>query len=135
MVTFRRRLIALMLTTLVVAGNAAVCTGWAPTPEARMACCNDGEPCPMHTGASHGSTATQTITQAEADRCCAASEQEQAGQTTQAFVVPVSSAVLALGIVVPSAPPRLVLTDAWRSRVPLRPPPLPRHALLSVFLL
>lgn len=135
MVTFRRRLIALTLTTLVAAGNAAVCEGWAPTPEARMACCNDGQPCPMHKGPSSDSTATPDVTQAEADSCCASSEQEQSGQDTQAFAVPVSSAVLGLGIVVAPAPPRLVLTDAWRSGVPSPSPPVSRHVLLSVFLL
>ncbi len=133
--TVGRRLIALTLTALVVAGNAAVCEGWAATPEARMACCNDGQPCPMHAGASDGSPATQTVTQADADRCCASSEQEQSGQATQSFAVPVSSTVLGLGIVVPPAPPRLVLTDAWRTGVPIPPRPVPKHVLLSVFLL
>ena len=133
--TFSRRLIALTLTALVAAGNVAVCEGWAATPEARMACCNDGQPCPMHTGHSDGSTATLTVTQAQADSCCASSEQEQSGQATQAVAVPVSSAVLGLGIIVPPAPPRLVLTDAWRTGAPVPSPPVPKHVLLSVFLI
>ena len=33
------RLAALVITFGLVAGNAAVCAGWMPTPEARMACC------------------------------------------------------------------------------------------------
>lgn len=133
--TFSRRLFALALTVLVAAGNAAVCEGWAATPEARMACCSDGQPCPMHKGHSDGSTATQTVTQAQADSCCALSEQEQSGQSNQAFAAPVSSAVPGPGIVVPPAPPRLVLTDAWRTGTPVPSPPVSKHVLLSVFLI
>lgn len=132
--TRSRRFAALVLTALVAVGNAAVCEGWAATPEARMACCNDGQPCPMHKRASDGSTATQTVTQADADSCCASSEQKQSGQAPQAFAVPVSSAVLGLGIVVPPAPPRLVLTDAWRTGVPIPSPLVQKHVLFSVFL-
>ena len=133
--TFGRRLSALALTVLVAAGNAAVCEGWAATPEARMACCSDGQPCPMHKGHSDGSAATQTVTQAQADSCCASSEQEHSSQSAPAFAAPVSSAVLGPGIVVPPAPPRLVLTDAWRPGAPVPSPPVSRHVLLSVFLL
>lgn len=135
MLTFGRRLAALMLIATAAVGNAAVCEGWAATPEARMACCSDGQPCPMHKGHLDGSTVTQTVTQAQADGCCALSEQEQSGQSNQAFAVPLSSAVLGPGIVVPPAPPRLVLTDAWRTGAPVPSPPVSRHVLLSVFLL
>lgn len=135
MLTVSRRLVALMLIATAAVGNAAVCEGWAATPEARMACCNDGQPCPMHKGHSDGSTGTQTVTQAQADSCCALSEQEQSGQSNQAFAAPVSSAVLGPGIVVPPAPPRLVLTDAWRTASPVPSPPVSKHVLLSVFLL
>lgn len=134
MVTFSRRLAALMLIATAAAGNAAVCEGWAATPEARMACCNDGQPCPMLKGRSEGS-ATQSVTQAQADSCCALSEQEQSGQSNQAFAAPVSSAVLGPGIVVPPAPPRLVVTDAWRTGTPVPSPPVSKHVLISVFLL
>ena len=134
MLTFSRRLAALMLIATAAAGNAAVCEGWAATPEARMACCNDGQPCPMHKGRSEGS-ATQSVTQAQADSCCALSEQEQSGQSNQAFAAPVSSAVLGPGIVVPPAQPRLVVTDAWRTGTPVPSPPVSKHVLLSVFLI
>jgi len=133
--TLSRRLVALILTALVATGNAAICEGWASTPEARMACCNDEQPCPMHAGQPKGSSTTQTVTQAQADSCCALSEQEQSGQSNQAFAAPVSSAVLGPGIVVPPAPPRLALTDAWRTRAPVPSPPVSKHVLLSVFLL
>ncbi len=48
-----QRLAALALTFGLMAGNAAICAGWMPTPEARMACCADGAECPMHKGDSH----------------------------------------------------------------------------------
>jgi hypothetical protein len=133
--TLSRCFAALVLTALVAVGNAAVCEGWAATPEARMACCNDGQPCPMHQGRGDDSSTTLAITQAQADSCCASSEQEQSGQAPQAFAVPVSRAVLGLGIVVPPAPPRLVLTDAWRTGVPIPSPLVQKHVLLSVFLI
>ncbi|MBP7778422.1 MAG: hypothetical protein KA371_14995 [Acidobacteria bacterium] len=135
MLTLSRRLLAAALTVLVGAGNVAACEGWAPTPEARMSCCTDGQPCHMHAGASHGATATHDVNQTDADSCCASSEQEQSGQDVQAVVVPVAGAVLGLGVVVPPLAPRLVLTDAWRSGVPIPPSPVPKHVLLSVFLL
>lgn len=133
--TLSRRLVTLILTALVATGNAAICKGWALTPEARMACCNDEQPCPMHEGQPKGSSATQTVTQAQADSCCALSEQEQSGQSNQAFAAPVCGAVLGPGIIVPPALPRLVLTDAWRTGAPVPSPPVSRHVLLSVFLL
>jgi hypothetical protein len=132
--TVSRRLAALMLIATVAVGNAALCEGWAATPEARMACCNDGQPCPMHERRSDGSSEAQTVTQAQADSCCALSEQEQSGQSPKAFAAPVTSAVLGPGIVVPLAPPRLVLTDAWRTGPPVLSPPVSKHVLLSVFL-
>jgi hypothetical protein len=133
--TLSRRLVALALTALVATGNATICEGWAATPEARMACCNDEQPCPMHAGQPKGSSATQTVTQAQADSCCASSEQAQAGQSNQVLAAPVSRAVLGLGNVVPPAPPRLILTDAWRTGAPAPSSPVPKHVLLSVFLL
>ena len=134
-VSFGRRLLAVALTALVSAGNGAVCDGWAPTPEARMACCSDGQPCPMHSGRAEGSSATQTLTQAQADACCASSEQDQSGQSTQASPAPVSTAVLGPGIVVAPAPPRLVLTDDWRTSAPVPPLSVHKHVLHAVFLL
>ena len=89
----------------------------------------------MHKGHSDGSTATQPVTQAQADSCCASSEQDESGQSTQAFAALVTSAVLGPGVVVPPAPPRLVLTDAWRTSAPVPSPPVPKHVLLSVFLI
>jgi len=61
-----QRLAALALAFGLVAGNAAaICAGWLPTPEARMACCADGVECPMHKGDSQRSGSARVLTQAQ----------------------------------------------------------------------
>ena len=85
-------------------------------------------------GQQDRSGTTATLTQTQADTCCASSEQKQSGQSNEAFAAPVSSAVLGAGIVVPPTPPRIVLTDDWRTS-PSPSSPVPKHVLLSVFLI
>jgi len=118
----------------LVAGNAAICAGWMPTPEARMACCGDGVECPMHKGDSHRSGSAQVLTQAQADSCCAAAEGQNSNQSNPSFVTAITAAVLGVGIVLPANVPALVLSDAWRTSAPMPIAPVPRHVLLSVFL-
>jgi hypothetical protein len=133
---FSRRLAALVLTALVAVGNVAICDGWAPTDEARMACCTGDHPCPMHQGDDEDEPGLESpLTQAQADSCCAFAEQEQSGQSYELFASPISVAVLGTGVVVPAMPPRLMLTDDWRTRLPSPSPPVPTHVLLSVFLI
>ena len=119
---------------LLLGGNLAVCAGWAATPEARMACCADDDTCPMHKGESHASGHQQVIPQAQADACCAASEGQHSNQSAPSFITVISSAVLGAGVVVPVPVPALVVTDAWRTVAPVPVAPVPRHVLLSVFL-
>lgn len=129
-----RRLSAAILTLVLVVGHIATCAGWAATPEARMACCAEGGVCPMHKSASHDSTPQRVITQAQADSCCASSEREEPGPSTPMFAATISSAVLGLAIVLPASVPALVVSDAWRTAVPIRASSIPKHVLLSVFL-
>src|SRR5262245_39594454 len=117
----------------MIAGQAAVCAGWASTREARMACCADETTCPMHKGGSHGSSSVRTLTQSEADTCCATSERHNSTPSSSTLTA-VSAAVLGPGIVRPATVPALVLTDDWRTVSPNPTPPVPRHVLLSVFL-
>jgi hypothetical protein len=128
------RLAALSLTFALMAGNAAICAGWLSTPEARMACCAEGGDCPMHKGDSHSSGAERVLTQAQADSCCASSERENSNQSNPAFVSTITAAVLGVGMVLPASVPALVLSDAWRMSAPLPVAPVPKHVLLSVFL-
>jgi hypothetical protein len=86
----------------------------------------------MHEGASHGSD--QQLTQMQADSCCATSERETSNPSNPTFVAVISSAVLGSGIVLPASVPSLVLSDGWRTVAPIPLTPVPRHVLLSVFL-
>ena len=132
MLTRGSRLIALVIVGFMVTGNLALCAGWAATPEARMACCAD-ENCPMHKG-GESSGSERVISQAQADACCAVSEGQQSNQSTPTVVTVISSAVLGVGVVVPMPAPALVLSDGWRTVAPVPIAPVPRHVLLSVFL-
>jgi hypothetical protein len=127
-----RRFSAAFLALALVAGQAGVCAGWMPTPEARLACCSDDEPCPMHTSESQDGS-RRVVTQAEADRCCAASEQDDSAPSPSgaAFFV-------ALGVVLRPVPALIPYPQAhvelWRASVPTPTARVSRHLLLSVFL-
>jgi hypothetical protein len=88
----------------------------------------------MHKGRSEESGSQHAITQAQADACCAASEREQSSSSNPAAAQAISAAVLGPGVVLPAIAPALVLTDGWRTVAPIHSPPVPRHVLLSVFL-
>ena len=128
------RLAALALTFGLIAGNAAICAGWMPGPEARMACCADGADCPMHKGGSHHSGSSRVPTQDQADSCCALSEGPHSSPPTATLGTIITVTGLGAGTVLPATVPPLVLTDGWRSGVPRPVAPVPRHLLLSVFL-
>jgi hypothetical protein len=130
-----RLVAALALTIGLTAGNTAICAGWMPTPEARRACCADGGECPMHKGDSHHSGSGRVLTQTAADSCCAAAERQRSTQSSPALVTTITAAVLGVGIVLPASVPALVLSDAWRTAAPISLAAVPKHVLLSVFLL
>jgi len=99
-----------------------------------MACCAEGRECPMHKGDSHRVGSERALTQAQADTCCASSEREKSSPSSPAFVAAISAAILGAGVVVDVSVPTLVLTDGWRTTVPIPIAAVPRHVLLSVFL-
>lgn len=132
-VRFLQRLSVIVLALALLAGNAAICAGWTPTPEARMACCADGS-CPMHKGDAHRSASGRVLTQAQADGCCASAESRHSSQPTPSLVTAITAAVLGAGVLLPVDAPALVLSDAWRTSAPVPVAPVPRHLLLSVFL-
>ena len=129
-----QRVSAVVLCLGLIAGNAAICAGWEATPEARMACCTDDDTCPMHKGESHNSIQQRVTAQAQADACCAASERQHSDQSAPSFIAVISSAVLGAGVVLPVPVPSLVVSDAWRTVAPVPIASVPRHVLLSVFL-
>ena len=128
------RLTVLVLSLVLIAGNLALCAGWAATPQARMACCSEGNDCPMHKGESQISGSQRVMTQAQADSCCASSESQTSTQSSAAFTAVISSAVLGTTTVLPQIVPALVLRDGWRTDSPIPTTLVPKHLLLSVFL-
>src|SRR5262252_10220586 len=124
-----RRLAAVVAVLALCAGDAAVCAGWQATPEARMACCINGTSCPMHKPESHGPDSKRTVSQAQADNCCAAtSARTQSSVTSPTYVLSNATALPAVTtVVVPAPAPAL---REWRALVPLPVSPVPRHLLL-----
>jgi hypothetical protein len=114
---------------LAVSPAGSFCGGWNSAPEARAACCTPE--CDMHEAAPE---ATRTVTQAQADACCALSESNDApkapGATMPSAVLVKLDDALAAGL--------LSQADATvRSHTAAVSPPgaVPRHVLLSVFLI
>ena len=128
-----RRLAAVAAMLTLGVGNLAVCAGWQATPEARMACCTNGTSCPMHNSESHRSPSTHSISQAQADTCCAAaSNSAQSSVGGSSFVLSNAASVpAATPVVIPTAVSAL---QEWRALVPLPISPVPKHLLLSVLL-
>jgi hypothetical protein len=130
---FANRLSVVFLTLALVAGQASVCAGWMSSPEARMACCADDGPCPMHTSDSEDDESKRVVSQAEADRCCAASEQDDSAPspTGPAFFVTLAVALSPLPALLPQPESHVSLS---RASVPRPTAHVPTHVLLSVFL-
>jgi hypothetical protein len=120
------------LTLGIIAGAWRPCAGWAATAEARMSCCHRMAMCPMRKPVREGATAR--VSQDDADACCAAADRPE--------TVPSSITVIAAPPVVPvlasfaEPPTALPVTMAdWHGPPPLASRQLPRHLLLSVFLI
>lgn len=128
-----RQVAAAFLAITLVAGNVAACAGWTATPEARMACCSDGGACPMHGASSDDSAATHAISQADADRCCAGSEGDDSSSSPASTTVVVTLALVGSPVLAwhTEAPTR---ADVWNGSAPTPAPHVPKHLLLSVFL-
>ena len=128
------RAIALVAVLTITAGSWAECAGWQATPEARMACCVEGAACPMHNRAVPGSDSTAIVSQAEADSCCAASDRDDSSPSSPNFVPAVSVATVASPVLL-VVPPTRASFDLWRALAPLPGTQVPKHLLLSVFLI
>src|SRR5262245_48995333 len=98
-----------------------------------MACCLSGASCPMHKSDSHDNSSKTSLSQAQADSCCAAAAQHR--DSAAAGSIFASSGVIALvPAVLFTAPPTVSLPQAWRTLVPLPVSSVPKHLLLSVLL-
>ena len=126
------RVSAIVLCLALVAGNLAVCAGWATTAEARMACCAHADTCPMHNGETHDASQRLVISQAQADSCCAGSE--RSNQSSPSLNTSMPSVVVDAGEVLRLQAPSLAAHDVSWTVVPIPIAQVPRHILLSVFL-
>jgi hypothetical protein len=126
------RVSALILALALATANGAVCAGWMPTPEARMACCTE-DACPMHRSQSNQSAWHHDVTQTQADSCCAASARDEGAQSSPSFVPAVS-------LVLAPSPVAFVLQQpdktapTWQTDVPILRTHVPTHLLLSVLI-
>jgi hypothetical protein len=84
-------------------------------------------PAPEHHGTS------RAVTQAEADRCCAASEQDDSAPSPShgGFFVTPGMMLSPISVLLPEPEAR---TGVWRASAPIPTPHVAKHLLLSVFL-
>lgn len=131
-----RRVAALVLTLALGAAGWAECAGWQATPEARMACCSRTGDCPMHGSTEPGAGSEKVVTQAQADSCCAASDTNDATPSAGAFSLSLSGALVpsTFSTLAPMMAPPAAFA-AWRTQLPLPLGQVPKHVLLSVFLI
>jgi hypothetical protein len=133
-VRMTRRLAALIMSVLLVAGAPVVCAGWLPTPEARMDCCTNGDPCPMHEPSRDHDGGNHVITQDEADRCCASSERQR-GETAPSAAATASIPHPAIAVTPLPFTPSVVVTAHLPEVSPSALlPHVPTYLLLSVIL-
>lgn len=128
-----RRLAALAAVLALSVGNIAVCAGWQLTPDARMACCMSETGCPMHKPDGHDHSSKRSVTQKQADSCCAAST-ERRDSSAAASVFASSGAIALLPTAVFSVVRNLPVAGEWRAPVPLPLSSVPKHLLFSVLL-
>jgi hypothetical protein len=127
-----RRLPTVLLTFALSASPVALCAGWMATPEARMACCSEAGACPMHKSDAPDHS-PRAVTQAEADRCCAASGQDGPAPSSSASTLAAPAGVV-LGPVPLVLPSAAAQPHVLRKLVPVTRTHVPKHLLLSVFL-
>jgi len=124
------RVASVLCVLALMQGAVAQCAGWQATPEARRQCCRDGV-CPLHH--REDSTSRTHITQAAADDCCAQSERHESSPSQTVFASTIALAVIqTLPPVVLSLAPTVPLSAPWETPSP--PTHVPKHVLLSVFL-
>jgi hypothetical protein len=128
----RRGASVLIVLALAVA-SPAVCAGWMPMPEDRMACCTGEGTCPMHPAETARHDSEHALSQADADRCCAASERDDSAPAPL-NLTPAAAAPLAIDPIPIVMADISARADLWRTSVPIPATRIPRHLLFSVLL-
>ena len=98
-----------------------------------MACCLNGA-CPMHQSDEHGQDSADPVSQAEADSCCVASESADPTPTSPVFAMVLPSAIPVQQLFA-FVSPLILMVNAAREPIPLSGSLVPKHLLLSVFLI
>ena len=131
-----RRTAAFGVALALTAAGWAECAGWQISPEARMACCLTNGACPMHGSTEPSAGSERVVTQAQADGCCASSDTDDSMPSSAAFSLSLSAALVtsALWTMAPAMAPTAPF-NASRTHVPLTVSQVPKHVLLSVFLI
>lgn len=127
-----RRIGVIALILFAGGRDAALCAGWEVTAEARMACCLSGA-CAMHHSNEHGSGAAN-LSQAEADSCCIAAESGDPAPASPVFAMGLPSA-MPVQALFELVSPLIATVYAGREPIPLTGGLVPKHLLLSVFLI
>ena len=128
--SFLRRVASVVCVLAFAQSALAQCAGWQATPEARRQCCQNGL-CPLHHH-EHSASPLQ-LTQAAADDCCAQSQRHESSLSGTVFALTMALPVLqSLPPVVLSLAPAAPLSAPWETPSP--PAHVPKHLLLSVFL-
>ena len=127
------RVAAVLIAVMLPASGWVQCAGWQTTADARMACCVREGQCPMHRRSGHQSGSQAKVTQAEADACCAVSERSTSTPSSSSQLAPIPLALVTTPVP-PVSPDQTSLRAGWREAVPIATSPVPRHLLLSVFL-
>jgi hypothetical protein len=124
---------AFVLLVLALASSGwAQCAGWQSTAEARWSCCASDD-CPMHRSDGDDSTGATMVSQAQADSCCASAERGNATPSASPHVSSFPVAVLTSPI--PALGSDVAAFRTRNSRTPTDVSPVPKHLLLSVFLI
>jgi len=128
-----RHIIVLTVIAAAVAGDVRLCAGWHSTPEARMDCCQDESDCPMHSDQTLPAAHSTAVSQAQADACCATSEQGSSRSTSQ--VTALQQPALLVSIAgAPTVVPVPAASGDSRQPLASNSPPIARYLLLSVII-
>jgi hypothetical protein len=128
------RLAALVAVIALTMGSWVQCAGWQRTAAERMACCAHNGRCPMrHSTVPDVPIGNAIVTQAQADSCCALSERSPSTPSNSSYFATFTLVVLSTLVSVPP-PDAAPVHDAWRTFIPVSVSTIPRHLLLSVFL-
>lgn len=87
----------------------------------------------MHNSDSERDGSKRVVSQAEADSCCASSEREDSAPSPSnlAFSVTLATVISPVPVVIPEPEAH---ADIARALAPITPARVPKHLLLSVFL-